>query len=78
MKTFRMAIDDRLCWFCKHFWYSSAEPDWSACTPGSDFGISCNKAHWTFDAFTTSQGEFGKMLTTARTCLDFDLCQVTK
>jgi len=63
--------ENKLCWFCQHFYYSTAEPDYSEYTPGSDFHMSCNKSHWDFDAFNTSQEEFGKMLTSARNCPDF-------
>jgi hypothetical protein len=33
--------------------------------------MSCNKQHWDFDPYKTSQEEFGKMLSSARDCPDF-------
>jgi hypothetical protein len=63
--------ENKLCWFCKHFYYSNAELDWSDMTPGSDFAMSCSKGHWDFDAFRTGQEEFGKILSSARECPDF-------
>jgi len=63
--------ENKLCWFCIHFYYNQASPDYSEYTPGDDFSISCGKNHWDFNAYRTSQEEFGKMLSTARTCPDF-------
>jgi hypothetical protein len=68
-----MTEENKLCWFCKYFWYSRAEDDWSEVTPGSDFALSCSKLHWWFDSHKTTQEEFGRILTTARTCPDFIL-----
>lgn len=64
-------IENRLCWFCEHFHFWNAEPDYSEVTPGSDFSMYCDKQHWEFSPYHTSQTEFGKMLTTARECPDF-------
>jgi hypothetical protein len=63
--------ENKLCWFCEHFMYSAASPDYSEVTPGEDFNMTCLKRHWKFSAFNTSQREFGKMLMSARNCLDF-------
>lgn len=65
-------MSEKLCWFCSHFWYSQATPDYSEYTPGSSFSINCEKRHWDFDAYETSQEQFGQMLSTAATCKDFD------
>ena len=62
----------RCCWECKHFWYSQAEEDWSDLTPGSNFEIHCDQSIWSFDAFRTTQEEFGKILSTAKTCDKFE------
>lgn len=66
-----MVIDVKLCWLCRHFNYTQAEPDWSEVTPGSDFSMYCSKHHWSFDSYKTSQEEFGEMLSTALNCKDF-------
>ena len=64
---------EKLCWFCEHFIYRQAEPDYSEFTPGEDFDIICIKNHWEFSPFHTSQDEFGAMLNAAKTCPDFVL-----
>ena len=64
-------MDAKLCWFCKHFYWSNAIPNYSEWTPGSDFEMSCGKGHWSFDAFKTSQQKFQQMIETAKTCSDF-------
>jgi len=63
--------ENKLCWFCQHFLYSEAEPDYSEYTAGSDFDMTCLKRHWEFSAFNTSREEFGKILISARDCPDF-------
>ena len=63
--------ENKLCWFCEHFYYSQGTPDYSDLTPGSSFSMSCEKQHWNFDPYETSQEEFGKMLSSARDCPDF-------
>jgi hypothetical protein len=68
----------KLCWFCSHFRYSNAEPDYSELTPGSDFDIDCTKGYWSFNAYDTSQEEFGKILSSAETCRDYVQIEVKK
>jgi len=63
--------ENKLCWFCQHFIYNEAQPGYSEYTPGEDFSIVCLKNHWDFSPSHTTQGEFGKMLSTARNCPDF-------
>jgi hypothetical protein len=62
---------DKLCWWCKHFYYSNAHEDWSDVTPGYDFAISCSKGHWDFSVYSSPQEHFAKCITAARTCNDF-------
>ena len=61
----------KACWWCKYFYYKQASADYSEWTPGDSFGMACGKDHWTFDAYDTSQDEFGKILQTAATCVDY-------
>lgn len=61
----------RLCWYCQYFYYSNADPGYSEVTPGWELSMSCNKNHWTFDAYSTSQKEFADMIQTAKKCKDF-------
>lgn len=61
----------KVCWLCKHFYYSTATSDWSEYTPGNDFEMFCEQRHWRFDSFETSQEDFGKMLSTAENCKDY-------
>ncbi len=63
----------RACWFCKYFTYTNADGPYSEETPGNDFSISCNKDKWIFDAWETSQDEFGAILQTAETCPDYEV-----
>jgi hypothetical protein len=63
--------EKRLCWWCKHFQYSSAEHDWSEVTPGSDWNMYCAKSIWEFDTYKSSQADFAKCLSAAKTCSDF-------
>jgi len=62
---------EKLCWWCKYFRYISAMQDWSDLTPGNDFGMVCHKSKWTFDAFESTQEDFRKCITAARTCSEF-------
>jgi hypothetical protein len=64
-------MPDRLCWWCKYFYYIQADGDWSDITPGQDFSISCGKGHRAFDAYESSREDFSKCITAARTCNDF-------
>jgi hypothetical protein len=66
-----MKEENKLCWFCKYFYYSQAEPDYSEYTPGTEFSMECGKGHWRFNAYRTSQEEFGRILATAQMCEDF-------
>jgi len=63
--------ENKLCWFCTQFGYTEASGGYSEYTPGEDFSICCYKRHWNFSPYQTTQEEFGKMLSTARTCPDF-------
>ncbi len=73
-----MEKSERLCWFCKHFDYSKALQGYSDLTPEIGFELHCWKHHWEFDPYKTTQEEFGKILTTARTCGDFVLLESLK
>jgi hypothetical protein len=64
---------EKLCWFCRHFWYSNASPGYSELTPGDDFSMTCGEQYWSFDAYRTTQEEFGAMLAMAATCPDFSV-----
>lgn len=63
----------KLCFGCKYFQWENASPGYSEMTPGDDFGISCLKGVWRFDAFQTTQDEFEGILKTAETCEHFEL-----
>jgi hypothetical protein len=69
---------EKLCWFCKHLYYSNASPDYSEMTPGNDFAMDCIKSHWKFDAFETNQIEFFHIINTAKTCEDFVVAEHLK
>ncbi len=61
----------KVCWWCVHFNYQEGFPGYSDLTPGYEMSMSCRKGHWDFDAYKTSQDEFGDMLGSATTCPDF-------
>jgi len=63
----------KACWWCKKFRYSNSQGGYSEYTPGSDFHISCASSIWKFDSTATTQEDFGKILQTAETCLNFEL-----
>lgn len=65
-------MDDKVCYFCKHFWMNQAEPDLSDVTPGCDWGMSCRKAVWFFSAWDDTEEKFAKCLETAKTCKFFE------
>jgi hypothetical protein len=71
-------MSEKLCWFCQHFYWNNAERDWSDVTPGHDFEMYCNKRHWEFDVYKTSQLEFSDMINKAKTCKDFVLLESLK
>lgn len=71
-------MSEKLCWFCKHFYWSNADYGYSELTPGYDLSIQCNKNHWTFGSYKTRQLKFAKMINSAKTCDDFVLLESLK
>jgi hypothetical protein len=46
-------IIPRLCLFCEHFHFSSAEQGYSEYTPGYEAVMNCNKNKWKYDLHDT-------------------------
>lgn len=64
-------MEERLCWWCKYFSYSNQTPGYSELTPGYEFEMSCLKGVWELDTYNTSEQEFRKMISFAKSCADF-------
>lgn len=61
----------KLCWNCRHFCFINSSPGYSEWTPGENFELSCDKKHWEFNPFETTQNEFKIMISHAEKCMDY-------
>ena len=65
-------VEGRICWSCRHVWFSAGSPGYSEMTPGSDFELQCGKSYWAFDNCGDSLNEFRMKLQSAETCASFE------
>jgi hypothetical protein len=61
----------RICYGCKWFVLTLADPGYSEFTPGNDWAMSCSKDHWRFDPYTDYTDKFAQCLDTAQICPDY-------
>lgn len=64
----RTKAKPRVCPECEHFWYRTAEADYSEVTPGNSFDMSCRKGMWLFDSFDVTPGGILEIFKAAQTC----------
>lgn len=62
---------EKLCLFCKHFYFNPGELAYSDVTPGSNMSIGCGKGHWNEDSFYHEESYRACQLK-AQTCKDFN------
>ena len=63
---------DRLCIFCRYFYFLPGEKVDSDTTPGYDAEIYCSKGHWALDVLGDNTEIFRENLLKARACADYD------
>lgn len=68
---------EKLCLFCKHFYFDPGEPDYSDVTPGSDMSIGCRLGFWSEDSFWDEDG-YRECQLKARTCPKFEQIEEVK
>lgn len=61
----------KLCWWCKHFYYTQGDSGYSELTPGYDMDMSCGKSKWKYDSCSTTLDEFRKNIESAKDCDKF-------
>lgn len=64
-------MSEKLCIFCKHFWFSEGSPGYSELTPGYEANIDCHKRHFDLRLIDMSESDFRRTLLLARTCADY-------
>lgn len=62
---------EKLCLFCKSFYFESAEHNYSEWTPGCDVSIGCYKGYFEVDIFKDTTKSYRKKLLTAQGCVSF-------
>jgi len=62
---------DRLCLFCAHFWLDAGLAAWGDETPGSRFGMGCNKNKWEFNADGQTENDYREIMLIAESCTEF-------
>lgn len=63
------------CLDCRYLNYRTGDPGYSEYTPGWDVSMSCNKAHWTYDAYNDELPQLRAKLYMARECKDFQVSE---
>ena len=65
--------DERICIFCKHFYFEEATPGYSEYTPGCDhYSVGCEKEYWEIDPYEDTRETYGQKLLTAKSCKDWE------
>ena len=62
---------ERLCLFCKNFYFDPGQPGYSDETPGSDMSIGCNVGYWDEDDIF-DEADYRQCQLKAQTCQDFN------
>ena len=72
-----MSMPTQTCWHCKHFRFSTEEPDYSELTPGSPASMSCEKKMWKDGTRTLTpmdtDGDFAKAMEIGFACTQFEV-----
>jgi hypothetical protein len=63
---------EKICLFCKHFYFSTGDPGYSDMTPGEDMHILCLKVYWYIDNYEDTTETYRQKLLTAKMCKDFE------
>ena len=63
---------EKLCLFCKEFYFDSGSPGYSELTPGWDSTMECLKRHWELDNYDDTTETFRGKLLKAGACDDFE------
>ena len=71
-------VDTRICLFCKRFFVYTGSPTYSEYTPGEDASISCGAGHWHIELYHDVANDYRRKLLTAKTCPDWDPCEMIK
>jgi hypothetical protein len=66
-----MGLPEKLCLWCKHFYFQQEIPDWSEYTPGEGANIGCGLHNFHIDVDEDTTNTYRKKLLTAITCLDY-------
>lgn len=62
----------KMCWWCKHFYYSCGDRGYSEMTPGYDMTMECRKGYWKFESTEDSEESFRNKISHAVDCEDFE------
>ncbi len=66
------SVSGRICWECKHVYYSSGSEGYSDFTPGSDISLSCMKSYWELHNCSDTLADVRRKLLSAEHCADFE------
>ena len=66
-------MSEKLCVFCRHWYFMSGQQGYSEMTPGSSASMECGKRHFTRDEqdLFISTEEFRHTIEKAQTCQDY-------
>jgi len=68
-----MKIPEKICLFCKRFYFSTGDYGYSDMTPGYEATLTCLKNHWDVDNYLDTTTVYREKLLTAKSCKDWDL-----
>jgi len=61
-------VSERICIFCKHYYFDSGSPGYSELTPGYEAEEGCKKGEWQTNMFKDDEADHRRNLLRARTC----------
>lgn len=65
-------MSEKLCLYCKHWYFDGGEQGYSELTPGSDMGIECLKGHWRIENGSHTGPSFRQTMERGLECKDFE------
>ena len=79
-------MTEKLCIFCKHFYFYGGDRGYGEMTPATEGALSCKKDHYDYDEFwpqdiplpmnlksLPNDSDASKIIKTAETCPDYEL-----
>ena len=68
-----MIPTEKICLFCKWFYFTAGTKGWSEYTPGSEMDIGCEKDHWDVCVEEDREYMLREKMLRARKCKDYEL-----